>query len=83
MNRGSKGLLLLSCQWLAAVQQVATRTLRSGNILQTTSVENADRIRRPGSRKVQTRTHFCQVVLLTLWNQELVLSKTTRIMTLA
>ena len=53
-----ESLLLLLSQWLTAVQEIATGTLCTRNVIQATSMKDANRIGRPGSRKVQTRTHF-------------------------
>ena len=65
------------------MQKVATRTLRTGNVVQTAGMENADRVRRPGSREVQTRTHLGQIVLLIVLLQERLASKTFRVVALA
>ena len=79
----SEGSLLLIRQWLTAMEKVTTRTLGTRNIRQTTSMENANGIRRPRSREVKTRSHLCQILLVIRSFQKGFSSKTRRIVALA
>ena len=64
------------------MKQVATRTLRTGNISQTTSMENANGVGRPSSGEVKTGTHLRKILLLVRSLQESLLAKTSYIVTL-
>ena len=75
--------LLLICQGLTAVKKVTTGTFSTGNICQTTSMEDANRISRPRSREVETRSHFCQILLIIRSFQKGFSSKAFRIVALA
>lgn len=79
----SKSNLLLLSQRLGAVQKVTTRALGTRNVGQTTSVENANGVGRPGSREVKTRTHLGEELLLIRSLQEGLLSKSSHIVALA
>jgi len=75
--------LLLVCQRFTAVKKVATRTFSTRNICQTTSMEDANRISRPRSREVETRSHLCQILLIIRGFQKGFSSKAVRIVALA
>lgn len=75
--------LLLVCQRLPAMKKVTTGTLSTRNIRQTTSMENANRIRRPRSREVKTRSYFCQILLIIRGFQKGFASKAFGIVALA
>ena len=65
------------------MKQVATRTLSTRDIGQTTSVENTNGVGRPSSGEVQARAHLCEILLLIRSLQEGLLAKTSHIVTLA
>ena len=65
------------------MQKITTRALSTRNVGQTTSVENANGVGRPGSREVETRTHLREELLLVRSLQEGLLSKSSHIVALA
>ena len=80
-HTGKSNLLLLGKR-LSAMKQVATRTLGTRNIGQTTSVENANGVGRPSSGEIKTRTHLREILLLIRSLQESLFTKTSHIVTL-